>query len=235
MLEVNALHAGYKKIPALHGVSLNVERGEIVCILGSNGAGKSSTLRAISRLIQPTSGRVVFNGVETTRMPCHQIVQLGLLHVPEGRQIFPEMTVLDHLELSYVASKRHELSLSAAKDEVFDLFPKLRERVDQYAGSLSGGEQQMLAIARGLMCHPLLLMLDEPSLGLAPVVVDVVADTILALRKKGITILLVEQNLRLALELADRGYVLEHGEVTLEGSSKELLNDPRVKSAYLGK
>lgn len=234
MLEVHNLHAGYKKVPALHGVTLNVERGEIVCILGANGAGKSTTLRAISGLLRPTEGRVTFLGKEIVSMPSYQIVHLGLLHVPEGRQIFPELSVLDHLELSYLASRRNTLPLAEAKTEVFKLFPKLQARLDQQAGSLSGGEQQMLAIARGLMCDPQLLMLDEPSLGLAPVIVDLVAETILALRDKGITILLVEQNVRLALELADRGYVLEHGEVVLTDQSKTLIDDPRIKSTYLG-
>ncbi len=234
MLKVHNLHAGYKKVPALHGVTLNVERGEIVSILGANGAGKSTTLRAISGLLRPTDGQVVFKGQDIAYMPSHQIVHLGLLHVPEGRQIFPQMTVLDHLELSYTASRRNSLPLAEAKDEIFSLFPKLLERLDQQAGSLSGGEQQMLAIARGLMCDPQLLMLDEPSLGLAPVIVDLVAETILALRDRGITILLVEQNVRLALELSDRGYVLEHGEVVLCDDAKKLLDDPRVKNAYLG-
>ncbi len=234
MLEVQNLHAGYKKVPALHGVTLNVERGEIVSILGANGAGKSTTLRAISGLLRPTSGSVSFLGKNLVDTPSHQIVNLGLLHVPEGRQIFRDMTVLDHLEISYIASRRNSLSMEEAKNGVFSLFPKLRERVRQHAGSLSGGEQQMLAIARGLMCDPQLLMLDEPSLGLAPVIVDIVAETILALRGRGITILLVEQNVRLALELSDRGYVLEQGEVVLQDSAKKLLNDSRVRNTYLG-
>ena len=233
ILTVENIHVFHGDVQALWGVSLEVHEGEVVSLLGSNGAGKTTTLRTISGLLRPRSGRIMFAGREIHRIPPHEVVALGVAQIPEGRRLWPNMSVLENLELgAYPASARaHRIE---QRDRMFQLFPRLAERRNQLAGTLSGGEQQMLAIARGLMSRPKLLMLDEPSLGLAPLVVKEVFRAVREVRDAGITVLLVEQNVAQALELADRGYVLETGRVVLQGASRELLANPHVRSAYLG-
>jgi len=217
----------------LHGVTLSVEKGEIVTLVGSNGAGKTTTLRNISRLVKPASGRITFEGKELSQLSAHEVVAAGVVQVPEGRRIFPEMTVLENLRVgSYLKSARPMREQNVEK--AFLLFPRLKERAAQMGGTLSGGEQQMLAISRGLMANPRLLLLDEPSLGLAPIVVQTMFKVIQQINQQGVTILLVEQNVNQALRVASRGYVLETGKTVLSGTGKELLLDPNVKRAYLG-
>lgn len=233
LLEIRELYVNYGGIQALQNVNLTVNLGEVVTLIGANGAGKSTTLRAISRLIDPRSGQIVYQGRDITRRPPHEVVRLGIAHSPEGRRVLAKQTVLDNLELgAYTRSNLAEVR--ADIDRQFEIFPRLAERRHQLAGTLSGGEQQMLAIARALMSRPKLLLLDEPSLGLAPTIVREIFSIIQNLRATGVTILLVEQNANLALETADRGYVLEAGCITLTGKASELLNDPRVRQAYLG-
>ncbi len=232
MLEIKGLNAGYGEVQVLWDVSLDVRRGEIVSLIGANGAGKTTTLRSIMGIVKPFGGRIVFDGREITGLPTHQIVRMGLSLVPEGRHLFPKMTVMENLRMGAYAvdSSRYRDLL----ERVFQIFPVLKERKDQLASTLSGGEQQMLAIARGLMSDPQILMLDEPSLGLAPKVVKRVMRVISEIREEGVTILLVEQNAKISLEISDRGYVLETGRVVLEGESEELLRDEHVRRAYLG-
>jgi len=231
MLSVEGLEAGYGDVQVLWGVSLRVERGEVVALLGSNGAGKTTTLRAISGLLRPTSGRITFDGVDITGKPAHEIVRLGVSMVPEGRRLFPKMTVYENLRMgAYLVGG----DVRDRFEMVYSLFPILRERRDQLAGTLSGGEQQMLAIGRGLMSSPRLLMLDEPSLGLAPKIVHEVLRAVQQIREEGVTVLLVEQNVQQALSIADRGYVIETGRIVLEGTGGELLENEHVKTAYLG-
>ena len=218
---------------AIRGVSLYVEDGEMVCLIGANGAGKSTTLMTISGIHHPVQGTVTFEGEDLTETSAEKRVQLGISQVPEGRLIFPEMTVLENLELGAFLRKDTP-GIRDDLDRVFDLFPVLRERRGQQGGTLSGGEQQMLAIGRALMSHPRVLLLDEPSLGLAPILVEQIFEIIQEINKQGTTILLVEQNAYLALQLTHRGYVMETGEITIEGTSAELLNDVRVRQAYLG-
>jgi branched-chain amino acid transport system ATP-binding protein len=233
LLEINNLFVNYGGIQALKDVNLIVETGEVVTLIGANGAGKSTTLRAISRLINPRRGEIIYNGRNITRRPSHEVVQLGIAHSPEGRRVLARQTVLDNLELgAYIRSNSAEIKADINKQ--FQLFPRLAERRHQLAGTLSGGEQQMLAIARALMSRPKLLLLDEPSLGLAPAIVREIFAIIQNLRATGVTILLVEQNANLALQIADRGYVLEAGCITLTGKASDFLNDQRVKQAYLG-
>jgi branched-chain amino acid transport system ATP-binding protein len=232
MLDIVAISSGYGKTVVLHDVSLNVSAGEIVTIIGSNGAGKSTMLRTISGLVTKRSGEIRFKGAPLPGAYAPAIVRAGISHVPEGRRLFTEMTVRENLILGAYTCEAAEVPNRLA--QVFDIFPRLRERSGQFAGSLSGGEQQMVAIGRGLMAKPSLLTLDEPSMGLAPKVVAQVADIILKIRDLGITILLVEQNARIALEVADRAYVLQMGVVVKEGLSAELREDPLVKQAYLG-
>jgi len=233
LLEVEGIDVFYGELQALWGVSLKVDEGEFVALIGPNGAGKTTTLKAISGLLKPAKGQIVFDGKDITGLPPHTIAAMGIAHVPEGRQIFPGLTVLENLKIgAYVRRAREKFEESL--EFVFSLFPRLKERRNQIAGTLSGGERQMLAIARGLMSRPKLLMLDEPSLGLAPKLVLEVMDTLKRLHGEGLTILLVEQNVKYALELADRAYVLETGRVVMEGPGRELLEDPRIKSAYLG-
>lgn len=233
LLEINNLFVNYGGIQALKDVNIIVNTGEVVTLIGANGAGKSTTLRAISRLINPRRGEIMYNGRNITRRPSHEVVKLGIAHSPEGRRILARQTVLDNLELgAYIRSNSAEIK--ADINQQFELFPRLAERRHQLAGTLSGGEQQMLAIARALMSRPKLLLLDEPSLGLAPAIVREIFTIIQNLRATGVTILLVEQNANLALQIADRGYVLEAGCITLTGKASDLLNDPRVKQAYLG-
>lgn len=233
LLEISGVSAGYADVPVLHGVDLEVPTGQIVSLVGANGAGKTTLLSTISGLVRPTGGRIVFDGVELTGAPAHEVVAAGLVHVPEGRRLFPFLTVAENLQLGSFPSgarRAHRETLA----EVLEMFPVLAERRDQLAGSLSGGEQQMCALGRGLMSRPRLLMLDEPSLGLAPIVVDAMFAAIRALREKGITILLVEQNLVEALEVSSYGYVLEQGRVTLSDQAAALLRNESVKAAYLG-
>jgi branched-chain amino acid transport system ATP-binding protein len=233
MLEVKNIQVAYGKIIAVKDISVTVNEGEIVTLIGSNGAGKSTTLRAISGLIKPKSGEITFNGKRIDGMPGHEIVGMGICHSPEGRRIFPRMTVKENLELGAFL-RNDKAAVNADMERVLDLFPRLKERIKQTAGTMSGGEQQMLAVSRALMGDPKLLLLDEPSMGLAPVLVELIFDTIVKIRKQGITILLIEQNATAALEVADRAYVLESGKVKMSGSAKELSSDDKVTKAYLG-
>ncbi len=233
MLEVSRLRAAYDGVVALHDVSFAINEGEVVSIIGSNGAGKTTTLRTISGQIRPEAGRIAFRGNRIDHLPAHQIAGLGIAHIPEGRKIFSRLTVLDNLLVgSY--SQRARADEQRSLNRIFQMFPRLHERASQRAGTLSGGEQQMLAIGRGLMLRPALLMLDEPSLGLAPKLVDEIFSTIRAIASEGMTILLVEQNVREALELADRAYVLQTGSTIAEGTGRELLGSDLVRHAYLG-
>lgn len=232
MLEVRDLRVAYGNIEALHGISLTVAEGEIVTLIGANGAGKSTTLRAVSGLVRARSGQILFEGHDITRIPAHRIVALGIGHVPEGRKSFTDMTVQENLELgAYIADPRR---FREDLEAVFERFPRLRERRRQSAATLSGGEQQMLALGRALMLRPRLLLLDEPSMGLSPRLVEEIFAIIVALNRAGTTVLLVEQNAAMALSIAHRAYVLETGRVVLEGPAKELRNHPAVKEAYLG-
>lgn len=233
MLSVDGINAGYGEMQVLWDVSLEVRKGEIVTLVGSNGAGKTTTLRVISGILMPTEGKVVFEGNDITYLDPHKRVEMGIAHVPEGRGLFPRMTVYENLmAAAYVKRARERFRESL--ETVYQLFPILKERRSQLAGSLSGGEQQMLAIARALILRPKLLMLDEPSLGLAPKIVVMILELIGRLRDEGYTILLVEQNVRQALQIADRAYVIETGRIVKHGNAKELLEDPEVKRAYLG-
>ena len=233
VLEVTGLHAGYGDLEVLHGVDLVVPRGEIVSVVGANGAGKSTMLGAIAGVVRPTAGSIVIDGVEITGIAAHKVVGHGVALVPEGRKLFPFLTVEENLRLGGF----HKGARAAAKTsmaEVFELFPRLADRRSQLAGSLSGGEQQMAAIGRGIMAQPKILMLDEPSLGLAPIVVEQMFELIRKLSESGLTILLVEQNVVDALELSSHASVLEQGEVAMSGSGLELLADPGLQAAYLG-
>ena len=233
LLELRGVEVAYGDLPALRGVSVSVEAGETLSVVGANGAGKTTMLRAISGLMRPRAGQILLDGERLDSLPSHAIVERGVVQVPEGRKIFPSLTVLENLELgSYVAAakaRRRE-----GLEHVFTLFPRLKERERQAAGTMSGGEQQMLAIGRALMARPRLLMLDEPSLGLAPIIVKEIFRIIGEINRLGTTVLLVEQNTRQALALSRRGYVLENGRVVLEGSGAELLGNEHVKRAYLG-
>jgi branched-chain amino acid transport system ATP-binding protein len=231
LLELSDIEVRYGAIGALKGLSLSVETGEVVALLGSNGAGKTTTLRTISGLIRPAAGKIHFDGRLITGMPAHEIVALGISHVPEGRRIFPQMTVLENLQMG-AFQRRGSLQGDIAR--VYELFPVLDERSKQNGGTLSGGEQQMLAIGRALMSRPRLLLLDEPSMGLAPMIVTRIFEIIREIREGGTTVLLVEQNAAQALELADRGYVLEVGTVVMADTAASLLRDDRVRAAYLG-
>ncbi|HEY9618539.1 MAG TPA: ABC transporter ATP-binding protein [Microcoleaceae cyanobacterium] len=233
MLEIIDLNVNYGGIQALQEVNLVIHAGEVVTLIGANGAGKSTTLRAISRIVNPRSGRIIYNGRNITRCQAHETVKIGIAHSPEGRRVLARQTVLDNLELG-AYTRSHPGQIKADIEQQFATFPRLAERRHQLAGTLSGGEQQMLAIARALMSGPKLLLLDEPSLGLAPAIVREIFSIIQNLRTTGVTILLVEQNANLALQHADRGYVLEAGQITLTGKASDLLEDDRVKQAYLG-
>ncbi len=233
MLELKDVHTYYGNIHALKGISLTVNDGEIVTLIGSNGAGKSTTLRTIQGLNKPRSGSVVLDGIELHKLPAHEIAALGVAQSPEGRMIFPRMTVMENLEMGAYVRK----DLTTFEDDlthVFSLFPRLKERVTQKGGTLSGGEQQMLAMARALMAKPKILLLDEPSMGLAPLLVELIFDIIKKLNEEGTTILLVEQNALMALSIAHRGYVLQTGEIILSDSAKNLKNDEMVQKSYLG-
>jgi branched-chain amino acid transport system ATP-binding protein len=233
MLELKGVSAVYGAVPAISQVSIRVNAGEAVGLLGANGAGKSTTLRAISGLVRLTSGIISFDGIDLASLPPHRIPELGIAHVPEGRQVFPEMSVQENLEIGAFVP-RAKVERARTMELVYEIFPRLAERKKQLAGTMSGGEQQMLAVGRGLMLKPRLLMLDEPSLGLAPVMTDVTFEKIAEISKMGTAILLVEQNVSRALSLVDRAYVLESGRVTMQGQSDELANSKQVQSAYLG-
>ncbi|QJA05696.1 ABC transporter ATP-binding protein [Thermosulfurimonas marina] len=237
MLEIRNLHLSYGKLVVLRGISLHVAPGEIVCLLGSNGAGKTSLLLTIMGLNRPLKGQILFEGEDITGASPQYLVRKGVALVPEGRQIFYPLTVEENLELGAYHRWRQEgrRAVQADLERVYALFPRLKERRRQKAGTLSGGEQQMLALARAFMARPRLLLLDEPSLGLAPKIVDLIMRTIVRLNQEGLTVLLVEQNARKALEIAHRAYVLETGRIVLEGPARELLHDEEVKRAYLGK
>ena len=233
LLKVENLETYYGKVAALRGVSFEVKAGQIVTLLGSNGAGKSTTLRTISGIVAPAAGKVTFCGEDITKMPAHEIVRRGLVHLPEGRHIFKDLTVLENLELgSYTLKEQHERKNRL--ESVFARFPILEKRSKQVGGTLSGGEQQMLAIGRGLMSNPRLLLMDEPSMGIAPLIVRDITEIIKTLHSDGTTILLVEQNAKMALSLADYGYVLDIGSIVLEGKGSELRKDEKVLKAYLG-
>jgi branched-chain amino acid transport system ATP-binding protein len=233
VFQVKEIDVFYGDAQALYGLSLQVREGEVVTLVGANGAGKTTTLRAISGLLPVARGEIAFEGRTLLGVPAHRRAELGIALVPEGRELWPQLTVRENLELGAYgkAARRH---LSGSLERVYELFPVVKERSRQVAGSMSGGEQQMVAIARALMTRPRVLMFDEPSLGLAPVVVSQVFDTIRRLHAEGLTILLVEQNLKKALEMADRGYVVETGSISIQGTAADLLADPTIRSAYLG-
>ena len=234
MLEIHHLCASYGRIQAIQNISLRVERGTIVALLGANGAGKSTTLNCISGLVRPTSGKVIFDGRDMTGRPPHDVVAGGISQVPEGREIFADMSVRENLEMGLYL-RGGDADARSDFNRLTDYFPVLRQRMGQKAGTLSGGEQQMLLITRALMAKPKILMLDEPSLGLSPLLVEQIFDRIVAFARDGLTVLLVEQNAQLALEVSQHAYLLENGELAFEGRSSDLINDDRVRSAYLGR
>jgi len=234
LLEVRDLRVAYGAIEALKGISLDVEEGQVVTLIGTNGAGKTTTLRTLSGLLRPIAGEVRFDGERLDQVPAHRVVERGVAHAPEGRRIFPLMSVEENLQLGAFSRKGKDAKVAADIDGVFQRFPRLLERRTQKAGTLSGGEQQMLAIGRALMSRPRMLMLDEPSMGLSPIMIQLIFSTISELKEQGTTILLVEQNAQAALELADHAYVLETGRIVLQGPGPELLHDENVRKAYLG-
>jgi branched-chain amino acid transport system ATP-binding protein len=231
LLDVSDLEVRYGAIRAIKGISFHVDDGEIVALLGANGAGKTTTQKTISGMLRPAGGEIRFAGERIDGIPAHELIRLGICHVPEGRRVFPRMTVAENLEMGAFRFKRPD---QAVLEQVLEMFPRLRERLRQMAGTLSGGEQQMLAIGRALMGKPRLLLLDEPSMGLAPLVVAQIFQIVREINATGVTVLLVEQNAAQALSLANRGYVLETGELVLEGTGAELLADDRIRAAYLG-
>jgi branched-chain amino acid transport system ATP-binding protein len=233
LLNVKDLKVSYGGINAVKGIDLHVNQGELVALIGANGAGKSSSLKAIAGLIAPSTGEIDFANQSTKKLPAYELVRLGLGMVPEGRGVFKRMTILENLQMgAYLKSDPKEIARKL--EEVYSYFPRLKERLSQLAGTLSGGEQQMVAMGRAMMAQPKLLLLDEPSMGLSPIMVETIFDVVRSLSRSGMTILLVEQNARLALKMADRAYVMESGLITLSGSGKELLEDSRVRAAYLG-
>ena len=233
MLEINDIVVNYGMINAIKGISFSVEKGEVIALIGANGAGKTTTLHTISGLLRPKSGNITFNGVDITKVPAHKIVSMGIAHVPEGRRVFSQLSVMENLKMG-----AYTRSSQAEKDEtlevVFDRFPRLKERMNQAAGTLSGGEQQMLAMGRALMSKPQIVLMDEPSMGLSPLLVSEVFNIIESISKSGTTVLIVEQNAKKALSIADRAYVLETGNIVLSGKASDLINDDSVKKAYLG-
>ena len=231
MLEIKELNVSYGAVHAIHGVSIKVNDGEIVSLIGANGAGKTTILRTISGLKKADSGEIIFDGADLRKTEPSKIISLKLAHVPEGRHIFPDMTVEENLEMGAYADATNA---EAVMEDVYERFSRLKERRKQLAGTLSGGEQQMLAVGRALMAQPKMILMDEPSMGLSPLLVKEIFSIIKEVNKKGITILLVEQNAKMALSISDRAYVLETGKITIEGPAQELLNDERVKKAYLG-
>lgn len=233
MLEVKDLEVYYGMIQAIKGISFEVNQGEVIALIGANGAGKTTTLHTITGLLSPKKGSVVFEGTDITKIPAHKIVSMGMAHVPEGRRVFAELSVYENLKMgAYTRKDKNEIEESLAN--VYKRFPRLEERRNQMAGTLSGGEQQMLAMGRALMSRPRIILMDEPSMGLSPLLVKEIFAIIREVNKQGITILLVEQNAKMALAISDRAYVLETGTITLSGDAQELLNDARVKKAYLG-
>ena len=233
MLEIKDIEVYYGMIQAIKGISFEVNEGEVIALIGANGAGKTTTLHTITGLLSPKKGSVIFEGKDITKVPAHKIVSLGIAHVPEGRHIFPDMTVAENLEMgAYIRNDKDGIQKSTK--EVFERFPRLKERRKQLAGTLSGGEQQMLAVGRALMSNPKIILMDEPSMGLSPLLVKEIFHIIQEVHKQGITVLLVEQNAKMALSIADRAYVLETGRISMSGDAKELLNDEKVKKAYLG-
>lgn len=234
LLELRNVHISYRNVEAVHGISVDVGQGEIVTLLGANGAGKTTTLKAISGLLRPRSGSICMDGRDISQLPAHEIVNLGISHVPEGRHVFPTLTVEENLKLGAYKNRHDHALVADGISKAYRLFPRLEERRAQLAGTLSGGEQQMLAIARGLMSGPRILLLDEPSLGLAPKLVQEIFRVIREINSDGVSILLVEQNARMALRISDRAYVLETGRITLSGPAEELSQDARVQLAYLG-
>lgn len=233
LLTVKDLKVSYGGINAVKGIDLHVNHGELIALIGANGAGKSSSLKAIAGLLSPSAGQIDFASHATKKLPAYELVRLGLGMVPEGRGVFKRMTILENLQMgAYLQSDSREIERKL--EEVYSYFPRLKERLSQLAGTLSGGEQQMVAMGRAMMAEPKLLLLDEPSMGLSPIMVETIFDVIRSLSAAGMTILLVEQNARLALQLANRAYVMESGLISLSGSGKELLEDPRVRAAYLG-
>jgi branched-chain amino acid transport system ATP-binding protein len=233
LLKVDDLHVSYGAINAVQGLSFHIDEGEIVTLIGANGAGKSTTLRTISGLLRPAVGSITFRGDEITRVAAENIVRLGISQVPEGRQIFSKLTVLENLEMG-AYTRKDKAEIRESMERVFASFPRLKERLSQYGGTLSGGEQQMLAMGRGLMSRPKLLLLDEPSMGLAPILVEEIFEIIKRINAQGTSILLVEQNAAMALSIANRGYVLETGRIVLEGDARKVMDDPQVRAAYLG-
>ena len=233
MLEVQDLSVYYGMIQAIKGISLEVNQGEVIALIGANGAGKTTTLHTITGLLKPKAGSVVFNGVDITKVPAHKIVSMGMAHVPEGRRVFAELTVLQNLKLgAFTRSDKNEIAQTL--EYVYKCFPRLAERKNQMAGTLSGGEQQMLAMGRALMSKPKIILMDEPSMGLSPIFVNEIFKIIEDVSADGVTVLLVEQNAKKALSIADRAYVLETGKIVLDGDAKELMNNDSIKKAYLG-
>ena len=233
MLEVKDIEVYYGVIQAIKGISFEVNEGEIIALIGANGAGKTTTLQTITGLISPKKGQIMFEGQDITHVPAHKIVAMGMAHVPEGRRVFAQLSVLDNLKLGAFTRKDKE-EIEETLIRVYKRFPRLEERKNQIAGTLSGGEQQMLAMGRALMSHPKIILMDEPSMGLSPIFVNEIFDIIQEVSKSGTTVLLVEQNAKKALSIADRGYVLETGRIVLEGNAKDLLDNEQVKKAYLG-
>ena len=233
MLEINDIEVFYGMIQAIKGISFEVNEGEVIALIGANGAGKTTILHTITGLLSPKKGSVIFEGQDITKAPAHKIVSLGIAHVPEGRRVFAELTVFENLKMgAYTRKDKNEIAQTL--EMVYKRFPRLEERKNQLAGTLSGGEQQMLAMGRALMSHPKIIVMDEPSMGLSPILVNQIFDIIEEVSKSGTTVLLVEQNAKKALSIADRAYVLETGKIVLDGDAKELLNDDSIKKAYLG-
>ena len=233
MLTIKDLNVYYGVIQAIKGVSFEVKQGEVIALLGANGAGKTTILHTITGLVSAKSGSIVFEGNELTKIPAHKIVSLGMAHVPEGRRVFSELTVYDNLIMG-AYTRKDKKEIADTLEMVYTRFPRLKERKNQIAGTLSGGEQQMLAIGRALMSHPKIILMDEPSMGLSPIFVEEIFDIVREISKSGTTVLLVEQNAKKTLEIADRAYVLETGNIVLSGDAKDLINDSKVKAAYLG-
>ncbi len=233
MLEVKDIEVFYGVIQAIKGISFEVNEGEVIALIGANGAGKTTTLQTITGLVSPKKGQILFEGQDITKVPAHKIVSMGMAHVPEGRRVFAQLSVLDNLKLGAFTRKDKE-EIEETLIRVYKRFPRLEERKNQIAGTLSGGEQQMLAMGRALMSHPKIILMDEPSMGLSPIFVNEIFDIIQEVSQSGTTVLLVEQNAKKALSIADRGYVLETGHIVLEGDAKEMLNNDQVKKAYLG-
>lgn len=233
MLEIKDIEVFYGMIQAIKGISFEVNEGEVIALIGANGAGKTTILHTITGLLSPKKGSVLFEGKDITKIPAHKIVSLGMAHVPEGRRVFAELTVYENLKMG-AYTRKNKLEIEQTLQMVYKRFPRLKERKNQLAGTLSGGEQQMLAMGRALMSHPKIIVMDEPSMGLSPILVNQIFDIIEEVSKSGTTVLLVEQNAKKALAIADRAYVLETGKIVLEGDAKELMNDDSIKKAYLG-